>query len=230
MHAATDPRLILCLEGLGMSFAMLEHIYPGLHENCHKIKTESRPMSLALLKCWSFVDVVHRIREITETIPGLNTNTPQVRQFLQETQVAELFRNYIQHLRGELLKREPNNFPVWGSISWVDPDDQSLIHIVDSGTRIGTITNTSILYDTQRKKWVSSVSLNIEGGAFNFDLIYDAAIQFREFIIPWIFDTYKAPLTKLEGPNVSSIRFQVDIIRENQEEQLPPDKNTPPSK
>jgi len=61
MHAATDTRLVRCLDGLALSFAMLEHIHADLHLVCAGVKADKQSLPLAFLQCWSFVDTVHAL-------------------------------------------------------------------------------------------------------------------------------------------------------------------------
>ena len=137
MHASTDTRLVRCLDGLAISFAMLEQIQQDLHMVCAAIRDNRQSLPGAFLRCWSFIDTVHRIREVAQAVPGLSSKTAELRLFLDATDIAEKFRHYIQHLRSELSKVPGNTFPVWGSLSWVDPEDSMLIHTALAGAQVG---------------------------------------------------------------------------------------------
>jgi hypothetical protein len=208
MHAETDTRLIRCLDGLGMSFAMLEHIQADLHAVCADIKANKHSLPVAFWRCWSFVDTVHRIREVAQAIPGLSTNTTELRLFLKATEIAEAFRHYIQHLRSELSKSPGNTFPVWGSLSWVDPTDSCLTHTVLAGAQIGEMQYVGCVFDTLERRWVSKVALSVGGLSFNFDLIFVACIKFRDFVIPWLITTYAPGIRLQEELPLMSARLQ----------------------
>jgi hypothetical protein len=167
-----------------MSFAMLEHIYEDLHGVCADVKANTRSLSLAFLRCWSFIDTVHRIRELAQVVPGLSLKRAEVRRFLEATSIAEVFRHYIQHLRSELSKAPGNTFPVWGSLSWVDPDDPALTHTALAGAQVGETRFVGCVFDTVERKWVSKVSLSVDDRSFNFDPIYSECMQFRDFVVP----------------------------------------------
>ena len=202
-----------------MSFTMLESIQNELYETCTKIPGDERQLTIAMLKAWSFVDVVHRIRELSSTLPGLSTRTPALLRFLKESRPAEDFRNYIQHLRGELMEPTPNTFPVWGAISWIDPVDPHICYSAHSGTSVGSITTTFVLIDTHTGYWVSRVALNCLDKLFHFDLIFDECMQYRDFILPWILQTFTAPLKTLTEPIVQRIRcdfLQVPVELSNE--------------
>lgn len=191
MRASSDIRIVKCLDGLHYSFAILEHIYSSLHETCSRVKADHSSLVPTLWRCWSFVDLVHRIREIALALPGLSRKDKDLVAFLDATKLAEEFRHYIQHLRSELSKKEVNPFPVWGSLAWVDPDNPSCSYMVVIGAQISGTSHTGCVFDTVEKKWVSRVCLGVAGRSFNFDPIYEACLRFRDFVVPWALSTYK---------------------------------------
>jgi hypothetical protein len=100
-------RKIRCLDGLHYSFQLLRHYHSGLWETCCEIPSDNTKIIPALAACWGFVDALHRIREIAQSIPGLSAKHTEMRAFLSASGLAEEFRHYIQHLRGELAKDPP---------------------------------------------------------------------------------------------------------------------------
>ena len=208
MHASTDLRLVKCLDGLHYSFALLEHAYDGLHQMCAAINTDRAQLVPVLSKCWMFVDLVHRIRELAQAIPGLSGKTKELRSFVKATQVAESFRHYIQHLRGELSKTEVNPFPVWGTLSWVDGDDSSKSHTAVIGASLPRVEYAVSVFDTHQRKWVSTVSLAVGNLSFNFDPIFEACCQFRDFVMPWLMGSYSPGITMVEDITIITIGVQ----------------------
>jgi hypothetical protein len=190
MDSREDPRKIKCFDGLCFAFDILEYNYQGLHNACSIIKDNKKNLIPALSRCWSIIDQLHRIREISQAIPSLSHKNCQLVEFLEATQVAELCRHYIQHLRSELLEQPLAPFPVWGALSWVDHMDATKAHTVIMGTQLEGIQYASCVYDSFEKKWVSTVTLGVRGISVNFDQLYEEASKFRGFILSWIFKTY----------------------------------------
>lgn len=187
-------RRLKCLDGLYYSFEMLDYSYSDLYELCIGIKEDSKKIIPALSKSWLFVDSVHRIREISQAIPGLSGNNKELKEFLNITKLTKFYRNYTQHLRRELSKKEINPFPAWGNLAWVDPKDSTRSYIAMIGIQINKTGYAGSVYDRIEKKWVSKVCLNIENKSYNFDLIYNACNKFKAFIIPWILSNNKFKL------------------------------------
>ena len=186
MPTMIELRQIRCLDGLHYSFHLLRHFYSGMWEICCKIPRDNLQVVPALAACWGFIDSLHRIREIAQSIPQLSTKHHEMRLFLSESSLAEEYRHYIQHLRGELAKDPPNPFPIWGSLSWVDADDPLKTHIAILGAQIKGTQYTGCVYDQVEKRWVSKVCLGLNNKAFNFDVLYGTAIRFENFVVPFL--------------------------------------------
>jgi hypothetical protein len=191
MHASSDIRIVKCLDGLHYSFEILEYIYTSLHEVRSRVQVDHSSLIPALWRCWSFVDVVHRIREVAQALPGLSKKDKELVAFLDAPALAEEFRHSIQHLRSELSKKDVNPFPVWGSLAWVDPTNPARSYLVVIGARINGTSYTGCVFDMVERKWVSKVCLGVSGKSFNFDPIYEACLRFRDFVVPWALSTYK---------------------------------------
>ena len=185
MHSALDVRKIRCLDGLHYAFLMLRHHHGGLWETCCEIPVKGASLIAALAAAWGFVDAVYRIREIAQSVPGLSPKQPEVQAFLAATAPAEDTFQYLHHLRSELANDHPGNtFPVWGTLSWVDPDHPLRAHMAVLGTQLEGAQYTGCTFDTAEKKWGSRVCLGVNGKSFGFDPVFDAAVAFESFVLP----------------------------------------------
>ncbi len=86
---------------------MLDHIHSHLHETCARIPEDNRAHLAALWQCWSFVDLLHRIREIAQATPGLGipgapgatrTRDPQLRRLFRESCNLPVLLRYSENL------------------------------------------------------------------------------------------------------------------------------------
>lgn len=186
MPSALDVRKIRCLDGLHYSFQILRHYYAGLWETCCEIPSSNSKIIPALASGWGFIDALHRIREIAQAVPGLSAKHPEMQAFLSASSLAEDYRHFIHHLRGELANDPSNAFPVWGTLSWVDPANPTRSHMVVLGTQIAGTNYTGCSFDTVEKKWVSKVCLGVNGKSFNFDPVFLSAVRFEAFVLPFL--------------------------------------------
>ncbi len=184
MHATDDPRILRFRDGIWFSRAILQRERADLEALRLKLARDSLPDVLqALALVWQIVDAVRRVRELAENLPGLSKGEAFVRRFLATTETAETFRNYVQHLRTELAKKDVDPFSVWGSLMWVDPADPSTVFATfvgdmhpGSDVRVG-------VFDAQEKRFVSRVALSVKGIFFNVDPMVDDTTFFCDQIL-----------------------------------------------
>jgi hypothetical protein len=162
-----SKRRLRIFDGLHVSFRMLEHHHAVMYEACVDIRTNQKRVIPALAACWGFIDSLHRLRELSQAIPGLGGRTPELIRFLKTTGMAEDCRHYVQHLREELVS--DRSHPVWGSLSWVDSEDPLTSHTVWLGTQLPGQSSTGAVFDRIEGKWASKVCLGIDNLSFNFD-------------------------------------------------------------
>ncbi len=207
MTSPLDVRKIRCLDGLHYSFQMLRYCYAGLWETCCEIPSVHSKIIPALASGWGFIDALHRIREIALAVPGLSAKHPEMQAFLSASSLAEDYRHYVHHLRGELANDPSNAFPVWGTLTWVDPANPTRSHMAILGTQIEGTNYTGCVFDTVERKWISRVCLGVNGKSFNFDPIFLAAVRFEAFILPFLSDKAPEHLALREALPLLSVDF-----------------------
>src|SRR4051812_15939547 len=154
-----DIRRLRCWDGLHYSFQVLHFSHQSLWPACCEIPNNNEKAIEAISLCWTFIDALHRIREISQAAPGLNSKHAEMRAFLDATLLAEDYRHYIQHLRGEVGRDPPNRFPLWGSLAWTDPLDEALSHMALLGAQIPGDSISGCVWDVKNWRWVSKVCL-----------------------------------------------------------------------
>jgi hypothetical protein len=187
---------------------MVENIYAKLYPTCFKISKDKIVIFEALQLCWSFIDSIHRIREMLQAIPRLNKKDNRLKLFLTNTELTKTFRNYIQHLRIESSKQENDKFPVMGSLSWVDQNDPMKCHSIIIGTEIKDVSYSYCEYDKETEKWVSNVSLSIFNYSYNFDLIF---IELKKYMIDffkWLDDNNHRISTTIINPIIATLEIK----------------------
>jgi hypothetical protein len=202
-----ELRRLRCWDGLHYSFQVLRLSHDSLWPTCCEIPADNSKAIAAISCCWTYIDALHRIREIAQATPGLSTKHLEVRVFLEATSLAEDLRHYMQHLRGELNKEPPNAFPVWGSLAWVDPLDRTLSHMALLGAQFEGVQISGCVWDTQNACWVSNVCIGIANRSFNFDVMQAAANRFEAFVLPDLLESLPLELKRHDVLPISSIRI-----------------------
>lgn len=117
----------LSLDGIELSMRMAKIAFNRLEVGVLEISRRgdfSRDLQDALfLDAWSFIDSINRLRLLIKNTPGLK-QTSTVKAFLKVANDVEEFRNYVQHLPGEINKLSDTGKPIWGAIGWwyMSPD------------------------------------------------------------------------------------------------------------
>jgi hypothetical protein len=179
-------------EALHYSYELLALSHHSMWPACCRIPEDNSQLVVALAACWTFIDSLHRIREIAQGAPGINSRSAEMRAFLSATTLAEEYRHYIQHLRREVANDPPSNFPVFGSLSWVDPEDPYRCNLALLGAVMDGVSYTSCVYSTSKGGWLSKVCLGVADHSFNFDVMWDAAIALKSYLLPLL--TANAPV------------------------------------
>jgi len=210
MHSKDDPRLFRFLDFIYYSLEVLNVQYNDLNGILIKLKpSDSKEIIHALAISWSIIDSIHRIREVAQNIPGLSSKTPQLKSFLDETKIVEVYRDYIQHLRNELSKIELDPFPVWGNFSWIDNEDKITCHTAFTGSVVGNVGFGTCVYDRYEKKWVSKTVICIKKCVFNIDPCYESAKKFCQFAYNRIKELKADQIKVRQGIPVISLQFEI---------------------
>lgn len=111
----------LFLDGIELSMRMAKIAFNRLERVVLEISRQGNfstdLQDVLFLDAWSYIDSVNRLRLLTKNTPGLK-QTSAVKLFLKVANDVEEFRNYVQHLPGEINKLSDTGKPIWGAIGW----------------------------------------------------------------------------------------------------------------
>lgn len=205
MNKSIQMRYVQLFEALVTGIAMCELHNRELYSDISVLRENPGRLLRVLANVWSLVDDIYRIRQLVQSVPGLNVRSPEMRRFLSKTEVVEILRHYIQHLRMELAKPESITTPVWGSFSWIDPLDELTCHTAILGRTSGKVEHYSCVYDRFENKWVSRTAINIKGTTFNIDPVVDEVDRIKVFVLNWLTKQSSDSLSlKVEYPVVTT--------------------------
>ena len=121
------------------------------------------------------IDYVHRFFEIVQAMPLLRKDHPKVKKLGNFLKSLQDCRNYLQHMRGDLSKNDDINYPIIGSISWVD-NDQNYTLFCQQTTKSFQVPG--IAYDRKLNKYVCRFQLSIGGYEIQLDNVYNEVKSF----------------------------------------------------
>lgn len=205
-----DIRTLKCIEGILFSYKMIKSLYQKLWNSCLSINCNTNNVYESFEICWSLIDAIHRIREISQQIPKISKKEGYIKDLINNTAIVEEFRDYIQHLRNEINKAEVDNFPVWGSLSWVDKDDEKTSYTIIIGAYIENTSFSGCVYDTYQNKWLSKVSLSIKDKSLNYDIVYECVERFIKSFANNLDDKGIKLSDSLLNPSIVSMKLEMN--------------------
>ena len=187
-------RLAFYLEGLFYAFEMesivLKRLKGGLQrlQRRFQTKTSLHPATVyPLLDAWSYVDVIHRLRELLRQVPKLKTRDAAVKSFLDETASADHLRRYVQHMRRQTGTTPGPAGPLWGALSWVDSDGGTEVcHVEASGTQRTGIRAWACPYDREESRFRTKLVLVADNLTFDIEAAHQAVQGLRRFMDAWV--------------------------------------------
>jgi hypothetical protein len=214
-----DPRIKRSLDALYYSRELLKYNYNQLYQQYSSLSYEPKKLKRQIIpvlsSVWAVLDHVYKIREIARAIPGLSHQDKQRKEYLRKTEGVEILRHYNQHLQNRLAKNEIDNFPVFGSISWVDQIDPKFYYIAYYGNyrtakNYGNMGLYGGAFNVESRKWHSRICLAIEGARFDIDPLYMDTNGFVERILNWIRLTYINQLDEPDRTYVMTLEMDIN--------------------
>lgn len=212
-HSDFDPRVAKAFEAIEISYHSLRRIQEHLHIRCQAIHRDSEAAADALSMAWSFVDAVHRLREIARSVPGLNAKHLEVRVLLDATLMIKDFRNYVQHMRNDLLDRALLAEPVWGVLSWLDHTEPHTYYTLMTGAILDGMSYPGPVFDRVKGKFLSRVTLTVKGLPLSMDPVFVACERFVEFLRSWMASEFEGSVELRQGPVIIQGRLDLEPSR-----------------
>lgn len=189
--------LFFFLDGLKYSFKTVEYETLKIKETIPKIEkslsnqTESSN-EIDIIKLtssvWNIIDTVNRLRDLIQQTPTLKQNTPIIRKFVNETEIVNDLRNYIQHLRSGISKIPNPSSPVWGVIGWRNEDNPLEYFFVQTGTNQEGLLMNSAIFDREENEFVGSILLTVNTLTIDIEKLVSLTNSLKIFVVKWIND------------------------------------------
>jgi len=140
-----------------------------------------------LITAAAFVDFCHRFGSVVDAMPLVNKKSAAIRALREALKNVEIARNHLQHMRNDLSSNEPIDYPILGSVSWVD--DGCCYSICAS--QPAAAEYFSIAYNTQANEWettcqytVKRISIDVPDTLKQMNRTYDWLVSISTFSDP----------------------------------------------
>jgi hypothetical protein len=184
-------RYTLIVDALRYSLVLEYRAYAAISRALRAIErdrrlhpSEARALS-AINNAWHIVDVVHRVRGLITSVPGLPNKTPEVQVFLRNTAPTEDFRNLYQHLNSEIGKIRTTTNPIMGVLSWVTQNPSKSITMF-LGTGAADIQVHTVALDTWRGEFAQTRLFSAGNRDLELDKIHAGCKRIGSYLNEWL--------------------------------------------
>lgn len=141
-------------------------------------KIESTNSSVVIdiyIAALGLVDYLHRFHQVVHAMPLLRNDLPELRRLNESFVAVQNCRNYLQHMRGDLMANDPLTYPILGAISWIHEDRN---YILFSSQPTASCGAPGIVYDRFDEKYICKYQVVVGGHEVRLDTVYAAAKEF----------------------------------------------------
>lgn len=172
------------------------------------ITIEKDPSSIIeiYISALGLIDYFHRYQQIISAMPLIRKDQPEIRKLNKALEPVKECRNYLQHMREDLMKIDPISYPILGAISWIHNGRNYMLF---SNQPTQDISSPSIIYDTWTDTYVCKYLIVVGGHEIRVDSVYTETKEFWE----WLQKAVQIELTHIKEyvwgePKIISAEFK----------------------
>ena len=157
-----EQKYMLLFEALKRSLLILHRVRGRLSKNLRRVEERhhqglnfEEQAADALIDAISLVDFLHRYGALVDALPLISKRDPAMAKLRAALSDVEAARNYLQHIRGDLVTDAGITYPVLGSVMWSSGIDSYALQFSQT-------TEANIQVRTRRSPWASRPTVEVE--------------------------------------------------------------------
>jgi hypothetical protein len=160
---------------------ILDHLYADLKNGTHQatdadiVNNEPSVVTEIYISALGLIDYFHRFHEIISAMTLIRKDQPELKALTKAIAPVKKCRNYLQHMRGDLMKNEPLGYPILGAITWIE---EGRNYILLSNQPTQNLSLPGIVYDTFEGKYLCKYQLIVGGHEIRIDTVYSEVKSF----------------------------------------------------
>ena len=181
MKRNPQEKFVILYDTAKKCLLILEHLYAdfksGTFQASDAAKVENDPSVVTQLyiSALGLIDYFHRFYEIISAMTLIRKDQLELKKLRNVLEPVKDCRNYLQHMRGDLMKNDPITYPILGAISWVH---EGRNYMLLSNQPTQSVNFPGIVYDTYDGKYVCEYLLSVGGHEIRIDAIYNEIKSF----------------------------------------------------
>lgn len=164
---------------------ILDHLYGNLESRLSLVtdepKVEAEPSIITeiYIAALGLIDYFHRFNEIVSAMPLIRNDQRELKRLGEFIAPVKECRNYLQHMRGDLMTNDAITYPVLGAISWIEKNRN---YVLLSNQATQNFSTPGIAYDRFEKRYVCKYLLVVGGHEIQIDTVFSEVRLFWEWL------------------------------------------------
>lgn len=154
---------------------ILDHLYANLENatnqaiDATKIKQDLSIVTNIYISALGLIDYFHRFHEVVAAMTLIRKDRPELKQLGKAIEPVKECRNYLQHMRGDLMKNDSIDYPILGAISWIH---EGRNYTIFSNQATQSMSVPGIAYDRFAANYICKYQLIVGGHEIRIDNVY----------------------------------------------------------
>jgi len=164
---------------------ILDHLFDifesrlSLVTDAPKVEADPSILTEIYIAALGLIDYFHRFNEIVSAMPLIRNDQRELRRLNDFIAPVKECRNYLQHMRGDLMTNDAITYPVLGAISWVSGNRN---YFLFSNQPTQNFSAPGIAYDRFNKRYVCKYMLVVGGHEIKIDTVFSEVKLFWKWL------------------------------------------------
>lgn len=182
-----DPqeKFVILYDTAKKCLLILDHLYADFEngtlqaKDAAKVENAPSVVTEIYISALGLIDYFHRFHEIISAMTFIRKDLPEVKKLKKELKPVKYCRNYLQHMRGDLMKNDPIKYPILGAISWVHEGRNYVLFSNQPTQGLGV---PGIVFDTFAGTYICKYLLIVGGHEIQIDTVYTEVKVFWKWL------------------------------------------------
>lgn len=184
MNQNMHEKFIVLYDTAKKCLLILDHLYADFQDgtlqatNAELVGENPAIVTKIYISALGLIDYFHRFHQIVSALTPIRKDRPELKALINAIGPVTQCRNYLQHMRGDLLKGDPIN-PILGAISWIH-EDRNYVLLSNQPTQ--NFSSPGIVYDSLEGSYLCKYQLAMGGHEIRIDTVYNEVKSFWEWL------------------------------------------------
>jgi len=176
LDQSVHPRFLLIFESMKNSLVILNSSFAVIKRDTNKMAEmidsgmdiTANAITLYIYVV-SFIDFSFRYRQLLDSLPHLNKKEQEIKKFFSEFSSLKDIRNYLQHIRGDLVGNDVVDYPILGSVTWIY---NGSLYSTTLNQKCNKFSTYGIPFDLKEGCYVHEIEYGVKNMVVSIDMLH----------------------------------------------------------